>query len=209
MRAFISISRNYAANKNLLEQAQLYYQMLVSDKTANGTIGEIIAEHPKSRIKVSDAKGATGEYPFYTSGIAVLEYPDYLVEGRNILLNTGGTAGVKFHVGKVAYSTDTWCIYGKNYYTDFLYLLLLGLEREIESIYFEGATLKHLQKSKLKAREIYLPSEKELMKLNSVICPMFDMISDNNRENKRLSTTRDVLLPKLMSGEIDVSDIEL
>ena len=55
---------------------------------------------------------------------------------------------------------------------------------------------------------ISIPDREELLQFNNIVNPMFDIITANESENKLLSEMRDSLLPKLMSGEIDVSDIQ-
>ena len=57
--------------------------------------------------------------------------------------------------------------------------------------------------------ELILPSEDELAKFQSLVSPMYAQIRINAIENDRLKRLRDSLLPKLMSGEIDVSTIQL
>ena len=57
--------------------------------------------------------------------------------------------------------------------------------------------------------ELPLPDEYTLSKFNELVIPMTDAVVSNQKENARLSQLRDTLLPKLMSGEIDVSELEL
>ena len=59
------------------------------------------------------------------------------------------------------------------------------------------------------AFELVLPDAKEIAEYQSIISPMFEQIKCNAIENDRLKRLRDSLLPKLMSGEIDVSGIQL
>ena len=54
---------------------------------------------------------------------------------------------------------------------------------------------------------IGIPDREELLKYNSVVAPMFDAITANEKEIQKLCTLRDLLLPQLISGEIDVSAI--
>lgn len=195
-------------NYNLLQLCLLQYRNLSSQNTPNGYIGDIIVESPKSKIKVGDAKGISGTYPFFTSGQAILEYETNLVDGRNIYLNTGGNADVKYYIGPASYSTDTWCIHGVNELTDYLYLALLDMKDEIEQTCFDGSTLKHLQKQKLRDKPVYIPSEDDIHILATIKANL-DLISHNQRENKKLANLRDALLPKLISGALDVSDINI
>lgn len=61
----------------------------------------------------------------------------------------------------------------------------------------------------IKAMPFVVPTNAELVKFHSATAPMFEMIKTRQRENTRLDELRDSLLPKFMSGEIDVSDVEL
>ncbi len=55
---------------------------------------------------------------------------------------------------------------------------------------------------------IVLPTENELEEFNAIAFPVIEQINSNKVENKRLSALRDALLPKLLSGEIDISTID-
>ncbi len=57
--------------------------------------------------------------------------------------------------------------------------------------------------------EIAIPPKNIIMDFCSMITPMYDLIAENSKENYRLAKLRDALLPKLMSGEIDVSAIDI
>ena len=56
---------------------------------------------------------------------------------------------------------------------------------------------------------IILPDENQLNNFNSIVVPLIMQITNLTEENKRLAELRDTLLPKLMSGELDISDIDL
>ena len=193
-------------NDNLAQMAYDTYMHLFFSKSPNGKLGDIILENNKSSVQVGMAKAASGKYPFFTSGDAILEWNECMVSGRNCYLNTGGNAGVKYYVGDAAYSTDTWCITGKNNTADYLYLTLLSIKPELNQKFFQGTGLKHLQKPLLRDRKIYIPCEEELSAFNKSIQPMFDMISANIRENQRLTKLRDWLLPMLMNGQATIED---
>ena len=61
----------------------------------------------------------------------------------------------------------------------------------------------------IKAMPFVIPTDAELVSFHSATAPMFEMIKTRQRENTRLAELRDSLLPKLMSGEIDVSAVQL
>ena len=198
------IALNKKINATLEAMAKTLYMHKFFRKPPNGKLGDIIIENPKSIIPVGEAKSIDDGFPFFTSGDAILSWHESLVDGRNIFLNTGGNAGVNFYVGKVAYSTDTWCITAENL-SDYLYLLLKVIESELDKKFFQGTGLKHLQKPLLKGRAIYIPTETEREKFNSVVQPYFTKISANVRESRRLAELRDWLLPMLMNGQIRIN----
>lgn len=57
--------------------------------------------------------------------------------------------------------------------------------------------------------EVVLPTDAEIVNFCSIVTPIYDLIQTNILENQKLAALRDSLLPKLMSGEIDVSEIEI
>lgn len=203
------IKNNSQINNNLEELAFNIYLHDFLGKKKNGKLENIIIENLKSSIQVRQAKDKKGQFPFFTSGDSVLEWSDFMVEGRNLYLNTGGNADVKFYVGKASYSTDTWCITANDNMADYLYLMLKSIKVELNKKFFQGSGLKHLQKPLLKQEKIYIPSKEEITEFNKVVQPMFDMIASNTRENKHLTELRDFLLPMLMNGQIDVDDVEI
>ena len=75
--------------------------------------------------------------------------------------------------------------------------------------YATGTTVAHLGKGDLEALEVPLPREKDLVEFGQLCEPMRMAIVSNAQESIRLAELRDALLPRLMSGEIDVSSIEL
>lgn len=82
-------------------------------------------------------------------------------------------------------------------------------EKEIESLHTGSTGQTELPRDRVKAIEILLPDKKTLDRFNTLIAPMTTAIVSNQEENTKLASIRDALLPKLMSGEIDVSDIQL
>ncbi|ADC91196.1 type I restriction modification DNA specificity domain protein [Mageeibacillus indolicus UPII9-5] len=60
----------------------------------------------------------------------------------------------------------------------------------------------------IKAMPFVIPADDEISRFHSVVGPMFEQILNNQLENDSLADLRDTLLPRLMSGEIDVSDID-
>lgn len=171
--------------------------------------GDLIIENEKSKIQVGDARIIKGDYPFFTSGDDILRVNQAMVEGMNIYLNTGGNANVNFYNGKAAYSTDTWCIKGKNNLTNYLALYLLSIKEYLFTKFFHGTGLKHLQKSLLKNEVVLVPNEMVLFYLNKIVDPISRKIELCLAENYQLVKLRDFLLPLLMNGQITFKDLDL
>lgn len=91
------------------------------------------------------------------------------------------------------------------------YIGLWGVlhEREIESLHTGSTGQTELPKERVKALELHLPDNGTLDRFNTLIAPMAAAIVSMQNENNKLAILRDALLPKLMSGEIDVSAVQL
>ena len=91
------------------------------------------------------------------------------------------------------------------------YIGLWGIlhEKEIESLHTGSTGQTELPRDRVKAMELRLPDNDTLDRFNALITPMATAIVANQEENNRLAALRDAILPKLMSGEIDVTDIQL
>ncbi|MFP6041048.1 restriction endonuclease subunit S [Helicobacter pylori] len=195
------IENNHKINELLHTLAYKIYEYYFKYKPKNAKLEQIIIENPKSSIMVKNAQKTQDKYPFFTSGDNILSYPKAIIDGRNCFLNTGGNAGIKFYVGKASYSTHTWCI-GANEFSDYLYLLLSSIKNHINQRFFQGTSLKHLQKNLLKKYPIYMPSAHEIKKFNQIIIPLLTLISINTRTSKKLEQTRDFLLPLLLKQQV-------
>ena len=72
-----------------------------------------------------------------------------------------------------------------------------------------GTTMQHIRRSSLDKHTINLPNDKVINEFTSLVNPMIDLSLALQTANRQLATARDLLLPKLMSGQIDVSNIRL
>ncbi len=195
------IENNHKINELLHTLAYKIYEYYFKYKSKNAKLEQMIIENPKSSIMVKNAQKTQDKYPFFTSGDNILSYPQAIIDGRNCFLNTGGNAGIKFYVGKASYSTHTWCICA-NEFSDYLYLLLSSIKTHINQSFFQGTSLKHLQKNSLKKYPIYMPSVHEIKKFNQIIMPLLTLISINTRTSKKLEQIRDFLLPLLLKQQV-------
>jgi type I restriction enzyme S subunit len=92
---------------------------------------------------------------------------------------------------------------------EFLYFELLGLKETIQSYAATGATMANLSKGKFMALTVICPPKELREKFHLVTSPMFEQIKSLQYRNANLRRTRDLLLPRLVSGEISVDKIEL
>ena len=90
----------------------------------------------------------------------------------------------------------------------YIYCFLKSKQREFPDMAV-GSVQKNLYVSLLEPLSVSIPDEKSLTAFNAAGASILDMIHNNCVENTKLANLRDTILPKLMSGEIDVSDIQL
>ena len=91
----------------------------------------------------------------------------------------------------------------------YVYLLMKTLSEIINKLGQSGSTIVNLNKAQFGKIEVVIPSTKVMLEFTELVEPIFKLILLNQKENNRLSNLRDTLLPKLMSGELDVSNIDL
>ena len=137
-----------------------------------------------------------------------LQYGDLLINstGEGTL---GRAAQVWFIPENMTVDSHVTVVRPKNQLLLF-YIGLWGIshEREIEALHTGSTGQTELPRERVKAMELRLPDDATLMRFNAVIAPMVSQIIVNQQENTRLASVRDALLPKLMSGEVDVSAIQ-
>ena len=113
----------------------------------------------------------------------------------------GGTCGLNQHLFKVT---------SNNYDKWFYYLWTAHhLDRFIAVAADKATTMGHIKREELEKAEVIIPSKCDYKRIRTLIKPLFDLIISNRIENRKLTALRNILLPKIMSGEIDVSDIQL
>ena len=96
----------------------------------------------------------------------------------------------------------------ENIGTAFMYYLLKCLLPTIEGM-ASGSTFKEISGAGMKAVPVVIPDNMTIEKFNAFCTPIFQQQEVLESENSRLADIRDSLLPKLMSGELDVSDLDL
>lgn len=112
----------------------------------------------------------------------------------------GGTCGLNQHLFKVTSSEyDKWFYYAWTKH---------HLERFIAVAADKATTMGHIKRDELSKAEVLIPNEADYNRIGSLLHPIYDLIITNRIESKKLAETRDTLLPKLMSGEIDISEVD-
>ena len=137
--------------------------------------------------------------------------PEYIIHDGDVVFSwsgsllvdiwCGGTCGLNQHLFKV-----TSDVYDKWFY----YLWTAHhLARFIAIAADKATTMGHIKREELAKAEVLIPCEEDYTSLNSIMQPIFELIISNRIESRKLAALRDELLPKLMSGEIDVSAVQL
>jgi type I restriction enzyme S subunit len=213
-------------NNNLQEQAQALYKDRFINLTPfygvmpadwhKGSVSEIIELHDSKRIPLSSRERAelAKIYPYY-GATSVMDYVDrYLFDGIYLLLGEDGTVVnnkgfpiLQYVEGKFWVNNHAHIITGKNVFSVELLYLLFSLTN-VKSI-VTGAVQPKISQANLNKVSVIIPSKEELRAFDSIIQPLFADIRNLNAENDRLAAIRDTLLPKLMSGELDVSNLDL
>lgn len=112
----------------------------------------------------------------------------------------GGTCGLNQHLFKVTSSEyDKWFYYAWTKH---------HLERFIAVAADKATTMGHIKRDELSKAEVLIPNEADYNRIGSLLHPIYDLIITNRIESKKLAETRDTLLPKLMIGEIDISEVD-
>ena len=202
------IELNKKINKNLEQQAQaIYSRMFIEHRQESWSTGQlsdlISVKYGKDHKKLAD-----GNYPVYGSG-GIMRYVEKpLYTGESVLIPRKGTLNNIMYVNEAFWSVDTM------FYTEMLrpniakFVYHFVKSKDLASLN-AGSAVPSMTTNILNAMQLYIPDEKTLEKFENIVSPMYSAMQENTKESKILANTRDALLPKLMSGELDVSDIDL
>lgn len=219
------IELNQKINENLERQAQAIFQQMfpytVTDALPDGwrvgTVGEIVELHDAKRIPLSGTvreQMKSKTYPYYGAASLMDYVDDYIFDGKYLLLGEDGTvvdaAGypvLQYVWGKFWVNNHAHILTGKQGFNiESLYLLFR--QTPVKSI-VTGAVQPKISQANLRSIQVTIPPEDRILSFNGQIEPLFLQIRLNEEQNTILNTLRNTLLPKLMAGEIEVSDIQL
>lgn len=227
------IQNNTQINQNLLQQALCIYSALIDGKDKNGCIGDYcsiksgfafkskwwqdsgipvvkIGSISQDCLNLSDCS--------YVSEDKIELAKDYIVMGGDLLIAmTGATIGKFTMVPKTDRTILVNQRVGKFFLgkdpvqkIPFIYCTLKQPDVYSEVINRgQGSAQPNISASDIMSIPCVIPQPEEISRFNEDVSPIFEMIINNQLENSKLAKTRDTLLPLLMSGEIDVSEIDL
>ena len=169
-----------------------------------GTLEELAeVKYGKNHKKLAD-----GPYPVYGSGGFMRSAEKSLFSGESVLIPRKGSLNNVMYVNEAFWTVDTM------FFTvpripgaaKFLYQYVKRLDLASMN---SGSAVPSMTTSILNALSLPVPPRDSLLSFNAKLQSMYDAVRANNLENRRLESLRDSLLPKLMSGEIDASKVDL
>lgn len=159
--------------------------------------------------KNANVSSKSGLYPFFSCSQDIAWTDDYSFEGSAILVAGNGDFNAKFYNGKFEAYQRTYVLIPYNEkYTAWLYYAIKHNLNKI-TLAARGSVIKFITKGNLENLSFYAPRGLENLHIIDFFNATNNIIALNREENIRLSELRDTLLPKLMSGELDVSSIDV
>lgn len=218
------ISLNNKINDNLQQQAVALYAAMFIDnsdlQTVPGTLKDI-AVITMGQSPSGSSYNETGEGEVFYQGRAEFGYrfptrrlyttePKRMAEAGDVLLS------VRAPVGDLNVAYERCCIgrglgaiHSRSGCQSFMLYTMFALRPQLDIYNGEGTVFGSINRNTLNDLPINIPFPEAISSFEAVVRPMDEMIRSNYEENCRLQELRDSLLPRLMSGEIDVSDIEI
>lgn len=218
------IENNQKLNDNLQQQAMaLYAEMFLNSSDNNvtsGTLSDIAAitmgQSPSGSSYNEDGVGEVfyqgrAEFGFrFPKRRLFTTEPKRMAETGDVLLS------VRAPVGDLNVAYERCCIgrglgaiHSKTGHSSFVLYTMFALRSQLDVFNGEGTVFGSINRDALNAIPIDIPPVTEIDQFEAVAHPIDELIRANYEENCRLEAIRDSLLPKLMSGEIDVSAVQL
>lgn len=111
----------------------------------------------------------------------------------------GGTCGLNQHLFKVTSEKyPKWFYYAWTAH---------HLARFVAIATDKATTMGHIKREELTKAEVTIPDAAAMARIGELLQPIYDLIISNRIENRKLAALRDAVLPQLMSGELDISDL--
>ena len=218
------IEENERINNNLQEQAQALYTQMFIDKYApdwiEGTLSDIaeiiMGQSPKGDTYNEDGEGtvfyqgrAEFGFRFPTRRLFTTD-PKRMAQENDVLMS------VRAPVGDLNVANEPCCIgrglgaiHSKDGHQSFVLYTVFSLRQQLDVYNGEGTVFGSINRDSLNSMPILVPDKASMDRFEEIVAPMDEAIRNNYDEICRLQAIRELLLPRLMSGEIDVSSIEL
>lgn len=213
------IENNRDINDNLLQQAETFFKktFLSNDdlpigweRRTLGDVSEMSAGGDKPKT-ISTQKTGECLYPIYSNGTSdegLYGYTtDYKIAEESVTVSARGTIGFVClrHIPFTPIVRLVTLVPHSNIISaKYLYLWLKNIP-----IHGTGTTQQQLTVPDFRNAEIIIPKENDMKTFTAVVNPMFQQIWANQDENVKLAEIRDILLPRLMSGELDVTELAI
>lgn len=174
-------------------------------------LDEIIELYDSKRKPLSSMQRADMEkiYPYYGAAELMDYVDDYIFNGKYLLMGEDGSVitpdgypMLQLVTGKFWVNNHAHVIQGKQGISvEFLYLMFKKMN--ISGV-VTGSAQPKISKGRLIGKYVTLPNEQIIKKYEQIILPMFSEINDLQHKNTLLTRQRDLLLPRLMSGKLEV-----
>ena len=210
------IELNNAINENLEQQAGALYQSFFSPKS--GTQGEVVTLDAYCSIftgkKNANASVEGGKYKFFTCAPDALQIDSYIFDGNAIIVSGNGayTGRTRFYSGRFDLYQRTYaCTLFENINPDYIFPLYWFVKLELSKKIMggtRGSAIPYIVMNDL-AKFEFIYNEETFTTYMPIFKSLTESIQANEFENECLAEIRDALLPRLMSGELDVSNLDL
>ncbi len=147
----------------------------------------------------------------YLSRRGVLSQKNKTIPPNSLCVSCIGTAGV-VSITSVQAQTNQQInsiVLNDEFNRELLYFVLIDLKETINQYGSNGATMVNLNKGKFEALKVIFPDKSIVVDFHKLTNSMFEEIRSFQMKNLNLRRTRDLLLPKLISGEVDVEGLEI
>ena len=218
------IELNRKINENLEQQAQAIYKQMFTDNPdpawAVGSLSDIaditMGQSPSGSSYNEDGIGTIffqgrAEFGFRFPTIRL-----YTTEPKRMAYANDTLMSVRAPVGDLNVAHTDCCIgrglaaiHSKTNHQSFVLYTMFSLKKQIDVFNGEGTVFGSINRNSLNGMPILIPTDKTIEEFERIVAPMDAAIRNNYDEICRLQEIRDSLLPKLMSGELYVSDIDI
>jgi type I restriction enzyme S subunit len=218
------IENNRRLNDNLQQQAMsLYAEMFLNSSDSNvtsGTLSDIavitMGQSPSGSSYNEDGVGEVfyqgrAEFGFrFPKRRLFTTEPKRMAEAGDVLLSVRAPVGdLNIAYERCCIGRGLGAIHSKTGHSSFILYTMFALRSQLDVFNGEGTVFGSINRDALNAIPIDIPPVTEIDQFEVVAHPIDELIRANYEENCRLEAIRDSLLPKLMSGEIDVSAVQL